>query len=171
MEHGHQFIGSAQWLRPCDTTHAPTKFATTSGNEKSEGLHRVPFTIRCIRSHIVVRPTTSRLGIVASHIGEFAVRDMGWCYYRWLPWPQRKNRKVKMVRAATDTVGLRCRFGLLARSVEALLRSKERAAGGSSNYGSSLLPSDLDHTLGGEYPGGSFDEPTLAKGFGRRQKE
>jgi hypothetical protein len=76
-----------------------------------------------------------------------------------------------MVRAATDTVGLRCRFGLLARSVEALLRSKERAAGGSSNYGSSLLPSDLDHTLGGEYPGGSFDEPTLAKGSGRRQKE
>jgi hypothetical protein len=70
-----------------------------------------------------------------------------------------------MVRAATDTVGLRCRFGLLARSVEALLRSKERAAGGSSNYGSSLLPSDLDHTLGGEYPGRSFDEPTLAKGL------
>jgi cobalamin synthase len=36
MEHGHQFIGSAQWLRPCDTTHAPTKFATTSGNEKAK---------------------------------------------------------------------------------------------------------------------------------------
>jgi cobalamin synthase len=36
MEHGHQFIGPAQWLRPCDTAHAQTKSATTSAMKKEK---------------------------------------------------------------------------------------------------------------------------------------
>src|SRR5262249_15696588 len=70
------------------------------GNEENQGLHRVRFTIRCSRPHSTVRPTASRLGIVVGHIGEFSVRDLGWCYYRWFFWSQPDDDKVKVVRAA-----------------------------------------------------------------------
>ena len=97
------------------------KSATTSSDDKKrQGLHRVGFTLCCTRAHNMARSATSRLEIVVGQVGECAVCDMGWCHYRWFLWRQRKNSKVKIVRAAADTV---CRVYIMLSEYPSICRN------------------------------------------------